>query len=1123
MSTKFFTNDSDNTLIKKFEGFFEHNQGIQNFDALVGYLRSSGYFKVREFLNKVPKIRLLVGISADKIIAQANNRGLEFFADREKAKEEFINEVLIDIENANYDEKTEKGIKQFFQDLIEQKIEVRTHPEKTIHAKVYIFYKDIHNHYNTERTVITGSSNLTDSGIGSKVENNYEFNVELSEYADVKFAYDEFEKLWNESENILPVDAEEIVKKSYLKDDFTPYEMYIKMMIEYFGNRVEYDPYNIELLLPEKYMRLKYQTDAANQGYEIMRKHNGFILADVVGLGKTIIALMVIKKFIYENGSHSKVLIVAPPAIKPNWQRTAQDFLIDNHLEYVTTGSLHKVLSHDYSDLPNAERYDLIVVDESHKFRNDYTDAYLALQEICKKPRIKAGENGDTRKKVILISATPLNNRPEDIENQLYLFQDRRNSTLEIPNKNLQEYFKPINAKYKELAGEDVLNIKALKLLFGKLRNDIVEPLVIRRTRKDIDNVDEYKEDLAKQKIKFPNVGDPTPLFYELDKNLAKLFINTIDLISGIDENGKSLPNAFGYYRYRAIEALINEADRKLYAKRNQTAENISDRLAGIMRTLMVKRLESSFFAFKQSLRRLQKATENMISMFEKDRIFIAPDLNVNDLIEKGFTDEQILALIEKKGDNNKEFSASDFKTDFLENLKIDKEKISDLIKRWDKVDFDPKMDAFVKELNNKLFDKKYNQSGKLVIFTESTETAKEIEEKLKLNNFAKTLTIDSSNRKDSEAAIRRNFDANLEESEWEFDFDIIITTEVLAEGINLHRSNVIVNYDVPWNASRLMQRIGRVNRIGTKADDIFVFNFYPSVQGDNQINLHNKALRKLQSFHTAFGEDNKIFSLLEEVGDGALYGNKIQQEESEILKYLNELREFKKKNKAHFEDISKIPNKARVGRDENNLHFKPVYFNDNETIPENVTKSSVCFLKAENHPGVFCFVSEVGNTQVINFLDAVKLFKAKPDEKRIPFHNNHFDHANIAFKQFKSDSVQSNFHAVSKKELSPVENKAITNLNYAIKFSPTPQKTNAMRLLIDNIKNGTFASKGTPKKINDFFKVNEKLIIKEKETFYEKLFVEIIDDLNLNASEKNTKKEYQIINPKIVLTVSIN
>lgn len=1123
MSTKFFTNDSENTLIKKFEGFFEHNQGIQNFDALVGYLRSSGYFKVREFLNKVPKIRLLVGISADKIIAQANNKGLEFFADREKAKEDFINEILIDIENANYDEKTEKGIKQFFQDLIEQKIEVRTHPEKTIHAKVYIFYKDIHNHYNTERTVITGSSNLTDSGIGSKVENNYEFNVELSDYADVKFAYDEFEKLWNESENILPVDAEEIVKKSYLKDDFTPYEMYIKMLIEYFGNRVEYDPYNIELLLPEKYMRLKYQTDAANQGYSIMQKHNGFILADVVGLGKTIIATMIIKKFIYENGSHSKVLIVAPPAIKANWQRTAQDFLIDNHLEYVTTGSLHKVIDNDYTDLPNAERYDLIVVDESHKFRNDYTEMYLALQEICKKPRVKAGENGDTRKKVILISATPLNNRPDDIENQLYLFQDRRNSTLDIPNKNLQEYFKPINEQYKKLAAEPKLNIPKLKLMFNKLRNDVVEPLVIRRTRKDIENNEEYLEDLKNQKIVFPKVGDPISLHYQLDEELSKLFIDTIDLIAGLDENGKPLPNALGYHRYRAIENLVDADNIKLYAKRNQTVQSISERLSAIMKTLMVKRLESSFHAFKKSLGRLDKATQNMLDMLDKDRVFIAPDLNINELIEKGLTDDEILASIENKGGNNREFKKSAFKEEYIELLLKDKKKISDLIKRWNKISVDPKMEEFLHNLKNTFFTKKVNHSGKIVIFTESTETANEIKHKLEADGFEKILTIDSSNRKNADGIIRSNFDANLEESEWHYDYDIIITTEVLAEGINLHRSNVIVNYDVPWNSTRLMQRIGRVNRIGTRAKQIFVYNFYPSVQGNNQIRLEQTAIRKLQAFHTAFGEDNKIFSLLEEVGDGALYGNKVQQEESEILKYLNELREFKKKNKEYFKKISQIPNKARVGRKEDNLHFKPISFNDGDDLPDNVTGSSICYLKADNHPGVFCFVSGVGNTRILSFLDAVKLFQSTPEEKRVAFHDNHFEQAKIAFQQFKSDSVQSNFHSVNKKELSPAENKAISNLNYAIKFSPTAQKTETMRLLVESIKNGTFSSKGTPKKVNDFFKSFETMIVKEKEAFYEKLFIEVIDDLNLNPSANNTKKEYQIINPKIVLTVSIN
>lgn len=220
--------------------------------------------------------------------------------------------------------------------------------------------------------------------------------------------------------------AERIKNKTYLKDDFTPFELYIKMLIEYFGKRVDYDPYNIELLLPDKFMRLKYQSDAGNQGYAIMMKHNGFILADVVGLGKTIIACMVIKKFVYENGTHSKILVVVLPALEANWRRTTDEFQIRNHFEFITIGSLHRILNEDDYTYSNPDKFDLIVVDESHKFRNDYTEMYLALQEICKMPRSRPAENGDTRKKVILISATPLNNRPQDIENQLYLFQDRR-------------------------------------------------------------------------------------------------------------------------------------------------------------------------------------------------------------------------------------------------------------------------------------------------------------------------------------------------------------------------------------------------------------------------------------------------------------------------------------------------------------------------------------------------------------------------------------------------------------------------------------------------------------------------------------------------------------------------
>jgi hypothetical protein len=290
---------------------------------------------------------------------------------------------------------------------------------------------------------------------------------------------------------ILHAEIESIKNRTYLKDDFTPFELYIKMLIEYFGKRVDYDPYNIELLLPDKFMRLKYQSDAANQGYAIMMKHNGFILADVVGLGKTIIACMVVKKFIYENGTHTRILTVLPPALEASWKRTTEQFQIRNHFEFISLGSLQKILNEENYQFSKPDLFDLIIVDESHKFRNDYTSMYLALQDICKIPRSKPSENGDTRKKVILISATPLNNRPQDIENQLYLFQDKRNSTLESI-KNLQEYFKPINDQYKKLSSDKKLNIAKLKALFQKLRDDVVEPLVIRRTRTDIENNKEY-------------------------------------------------------------------------------------------------------------------------------------------------------------------------------------------------------------------------------------------------------------------------------------------------------------------------------------------------------------------------------------------------------------------------------------------------------------------------------------------------------------------------------------------------------------------------------------------------------------------------------------------------------
>ena len=711
-----------------------------------------------------------------------------------------------------------------------------------------------------------------------------------------------------------------------------------------------------------------------------------------------------------------------------------------------------------------------------------------------------------------------MNNRPQDIENQLYLFQDRRNSTLENI-RNLQEYFKPINEQYKKLAYEKKLNIKKLKALFQKLRDDVIEPLVIRRTRTDIESNKEYLEDLEIQGIKFPKVGDPIPLYYELDGKLSELFFETVSLITNLDEDGNKV-DGLGYYRYRAIEFLAKEADKKMYGN----VESISGRLSAIMKTLLVKRLESSFYAFTQSLSRFQKAIDNMLGMFDNNRIFIAPDLDINKLLEEGLSYDEIEAKINQKGGNNKEYQKNAFDKTFIILLKQDKEKVDDLIKQWKKVNKDPKLIEFAKQIQDEFFQSKKNISGKLIIFSESKETAEELTAKLSKITKKKVLTVSAENRKFVENIIRDNFDANLEEEKWQSDYDIIITTEVLAEGINLHRSNLIVNYDVPWNSTRLMQRIGRVNRIGSRAERIYVYNYYPSAHGDAQIHLINNALRKLQAFHTAFGEDNKVFSILEEKGEGALFGNKIQKEESEILKYLNELRDFRKKHPKIFNEITKIPNKARCGRNVPETRQLILLDSESDEINYPLQNTSLTYLKSENHPGIFCLITPELNIIEMNFLQAVKLFKASDNEKAIELHALHHEQTLAGLDYFKSEKNQENVQTVSRKNLSPAENKAISNINAVVKIAPTEQKRMVLIRVLEIIKKGTFASKGLPKSINDYFSVNIGLL-KEPDKFIEQLFITVLDRYDFSSSaeegQQSDKTQRGIVNPQIVLTQS--
>lgn len=540
MGTNFFTNEKENTLLEKIEGVFKYKE-VHFFDALVGYFRASGYFRIRKFIQQTPQIRILVGINVDKLTYQANQQGLLFNPNTEQSQEEFFNDIKRNIQEAKYDKEVEDGMYQFIEDIVTGRITMRIHPKQNIHAKIYIFREEVY-HPHGYGSVITGSSNLTESGL----EKNFEFNVELRYDDDIQFATETFEKLWAEAVEIDITHIEKIKNESYLNTNFTPYEVYLKFLLEYFGKSIDFDPNSVSDL-PMGYKKLSYQIDAVNDGYAKMMKHNGFFLSDVVGLGKTVVSALIAKKFFFSNGfptHRSHILVIVPPAMKDNWEETLTEFKLDN-FRIITNGSLHKI--------KNPELYDLIIVDEAHKFRSDTASMYNELQKLCK-TKTKRYDGSLHDKKVILVSATPLNNKPEDIANLVYLFQDSKDSTLE--EGNLQRFFREHIDRYNKLKKQKDLTLIAdeVKSIYERIRIKVVEPLTVRRTRTDLMENDAYRKDLEEQNIHFPDVKSPRKIYYQLDTELETLYDKTIMYLS-------DKINGLKYYRYQAIKYLnLNSA-----------------------------------------------------------------------------------------------------------------------------------------------------------------------------------------------------------------------------------------------------------------------------------------------------------------------------------------------------------------------------------------------------------------------------------------------------------------------------------------------------------------------------------------------------------------------------------
>ena len=391
-----------------------------------------------------------------------------------------------------------------------------------------------------------------------------------------------------------------------------------------------------------------------------------------------------------------------------------------------------------------------------------------------------------SQKKVMLLSATPLNNRPDDLQNQLLLFQNSQSCTIDgVPN--LKGFFAPLIYEYKKLMRErDRRDVTAeVDKIYEQIRGKVIDKVTVRRTRNNILNDPDYKADIKSQGIIFPNILPPNELEYQMDVDTSARFYETLKQLT----DGKSEENPEGkglnYARYRAVEFLKPE-----YRSKYKNAEHIGQTLAGIYRVHMVKRLESSFYAFKKSLRTLLRITADMIKMFEEDKVIIAPDLKVKDLQAKDMELDQIIEYAVAKGYVAEDilFTADAFNPNFLEMLQHDREILEQLNADWEKENDDPKFDKFRENLTGKFFNKDINPSGKLVLFSESVDTLHYLYERLtKEIGRGDVLMVTAANRNRLVQTIKENFDANFESDSMRY--NIIITSDVLAEGVNLHRS----------------------------------------------------------------------------------------------------------------------------------------------------------------------------------------------------------------------------------------------------------------------------------------------------------------------------------------------
>jgi superfamily II DNA or RNA helicase len=848
----FIVDNSDDNW--KVANYLREWASISNqFDIATGYFEIGALLALNGEWQKLDKIRILMGDEVSKRTRKAFEDGLA----------EIKSKLDASIENEKDTNDFLDGVPAIVDALQSGKIEAKVYKKKKFHAKAYITHSNLKV---VGSSALVGSSNFTFPGL----HQNVELNVQLRREVEELQAW--YEAHWQEAEDVTPELLRVIEKHT---KEYLPFDVYARSMMAYFhSNEVTVDEWELGESKIYKILS-KYQQDGYHQLMNISAKHNGALLCDGVGLGKTYIGLMLIERLLYER---KPIALFVPKAARIDvWEAKLRrhlpkslgrltNLLIYNHTDILRTGEYPELMQEV------ADEVDVIIVDEAHHFRN------LSSQRARKFYEMTEG------KKLFFLTATPINNSLLDLQHLIEFFSRRENpayfSDAPLGIHSLRGHFRKMENALDALVGKGQsmeVEIDAISAEEILANDELFQALVVQRSRAFVRrSLDQEEND---SKVLFPDRKDPQVAPYSLQKTYGGL----IDNLRKAFSKEKPLVTLPIYTPLNYQISADEEEDKFEYGRQMQ--------VVGLIRTLLLKRFESSAISFQASCDDLllkllyfvrihnpKTATRweaghsellDDIRLHRQERA-MKPDID-EDEFEEDIIPDAFKIKIQKLDDRKYDITSM-----VLESI-MDMNQLSEFLDALK--DFDAEKDDKLQTLILLLKDDPTLSQNKVLIFTEYQSTARYLARELESVGIGALMQVDSARNNASEAV--HTFAPYYNElssaelvAEGKKEIRVLVTTDVLAEGLNLQDATCIINYDLHWNPVRLMQRIGRVDRRldpeveaqmiadHPKLKDIrgivHLWNFLPPDELNEILSLYERVTHKTLRISKTFGIEGR-------------------------------------------------------------------------------------------------------------------------------------------------------------------------------------------------------------------------------------------------------------------------